>query len=221
MTMTTQQAGTPQTKHIPLGATLQSARETMRLERKDAAAQLRLNESVIEMIENNSFPPSMPQIFVRGYIRSYGKLLQLPEDMIQAGLEPIKPPVIASLEPVVPSSINQIDIKRNYRGVMKIASAGIALTLVALAIVWWQAHSNNEPTTQALAAPEEISAPTPANNEQANTNESALPAGISVQQANQPLIPTPPAPPVATTNLNHNKEAQVSDVPAYKRAEHN
>lgn len=219
MTMTTQLAGSP--TNLPLGAQLQSARETLRMERKDAAAQLRLNESIIEMIENNTFPNSMPQIFIRGYIRSYGKLLQLPEDVIVAGLEPIKPPV-ANTDSPLPSPVSQTESPRQYRGIMKVASAVIGLTLIILAATWWQGKGSNETTlaTQTIAAPEEQPATT---TETAaalpDQTEALLPAGISIQPPAQSLLPARPATPIVSTNLNHNtEEASVSDIPAYLKS---
>ena len=52
MTIENLQSSTGTQPPIPFGIRLQSAREAMRLERKDAAAKLRLNETVIDMMEN-------------------------------------------------------------------------------------------------------------------------------------------------------------------------
>ena len=85
---------------VPFGTRLQSAREALGIERKDAAAQLRLNEKVIVMMEKERYPTDLPVTFIRGYIRSYGKLLQIPEHEIKQAIEPIKPQPTQQVNPV-------------------------------------------------------------------------------------------------------------------------
>ena len=166
MTNITQQTSGTESGHIPLGAKLQNARESMRLDRKDAAAQLRLNENVIDMIENNSFPDTMPQIFIRGYIRSYGKLVQLSDEEVQAGLEPIKPRQV-NQETQLSMPVTQMEPLNKRKYLMPVVTAGIALTLVWLVAAWWHGHN---------AAPE-----TTAMNQLAQPEANAIPAGISAQ----------------------------------------
>lgn len=204
MTINTQQTGTNEINSIPLGAKLQSAREAQRLDRKDAAAKLRLNESVIDMIESNSFPDSMPPIFVRGYIRAYGKLLDIPEEEIASGLEPIKPkanPILAADTPVTASAIEPKALKAQY--FMKGATLVVTLTLVSLVGAWWHTRANApQPEVVALAVPAET---TPETIEPASTSP-----GISV------LLPT-----AARTNTAFNAlpaPAISADIPAGKIA---
>lgn len=242
MTNSTQLSCGAESTQIPLGAKLQSARETMRLDRKDAAAQLRLNESIIDMIETNSFPESMPPIFVRGYIRAYGRLLQIPDDIIQAGLEPIKP-IPETLAPQTPPADLPAKTSAapsmliNSKNLMKIISAGVAITLLSLVIAWWAGHST-KPALATIAR----------NNTSADTI--IMPAGISVQSTNltapvtaaaaqqttiAPLAPvnaaqgsnavnTPPAGNIAAANntavtvAGNQSTASSPAVPAYKRA---
>src|SRR3990167_3942655 len=142
MTTIIQQSSGTEARQIPIGAILQSARESMRLDRKDAAAQLRLTESVIDMIENNSFPDSMPQIFIRGYIRSYGKLLQLPDDDIRAAIEPVKPKApIQSAQAAAPAARKNEAFKSNKYLVQGL-SAGIGFVLLWLVASWWQGYTS-------------------------------------------------------------------------------
>lgn len=204
MTNSTQLSCGTESTPIPLGAKLQSARETMRLDRKDAAAQLRLNESIIDMIETNSFPESMPPIFVRGYTRAYGRLLQIPEDIIQAGLEPIKPnpPTLAPQAPPtdLPAKPSAASVMLNSsNNLMKIVSAGVAITLLSLVIAWWIGHSTksapaiiarNNPAAEAINMPAGISVQ--------STNPAAPPVTASAQQA----AIAPPAPAKAIQDNN-------------------
>ena len=168
--MTNMQITGTEPRQIPIGAKLQSARELMRLERKDAAAQLRLNENIIDMIETNSFPDDMPPIFIRGYIRSYGKLLQLADEDIQAALTPIKPKPAAP-EPQLSMPINQKESVSDHKYLMQGLSAGIALVMLWMVAVWWHGRSTLPVLDQRAAI------------EVAQATETAAPAGVSVQLA--------------------------------------
>lgn len=146
MTSETQQASA-ETTEIPFGAKLQQARESMNLDRKDAAAQLRLNEKYINMMEEDELPKEMPAIFKRGYIRAYGKLLRLSEDTIAEGLAPIH-----TDSRHIDTSINipiKVSIGKNKHKYIKHAvTAVIALTIVWLLASWWSGHNSKISTTQ-------------------------------------------------------------------------
>lgn len=141
MTMNTQQS---ETSHMSLGAKLQSAREAIGMDRKDAAAQLRLGENVIDMIERNEFPDSMPPIFIRGYTRAYAKLLHLSDEVILAGLEPLKPRKV-NHEANLAMPVTQMEPRRKGGGAMKGITTAIVLTMMWLVGSWW--HSHSSPTT--------------------------------------------------------------------------
>jgi cytoskeletal protein RodZ len=67
------------------GVHLRQARESRRLTQHDVALQLRLSSQVIDAIENDDYKKLPGQIFVRGYLRAYARLVHLPEeDIIQA-----------------------------------------------------------------------------------------------------------------------------------------
>lgn len=192
MTNMTQQTSGTESRQIPIGAKLQSARESMNLDRKDAAAQLRLNENVIDMIENNSFPDDMPHLFIRGYIRSYGKLLQLSDEEIQACLAPLQPkPAAQEAEPQAaakPAPVAAEPVKSS-RALKATLSAGIGIALVSLAVVWWQgqpASVASQPIAlQAAEQPE---------------RHAALPAGVSIKAPGSNVANPYLAPEVASAN---------------------
>src|SRR5579862_9441542 len=99
MSNETPQTNTTEPKQLSFGDRLKSTRESKGLERKDAAAQLRLSEKIIAMMEYERYPADMPTTFIKGYIRAYGKLLQLPENEVKKAIAPIKarPNVTSSL----------------------------------------------------------------------------------------------------------------------------
>lgn len=194
--MTNMQITGTETRQIPIGTQLQNARELMRLDRKDAAAQLRLNENVIDMIETNSFPDDMPPIFIRGYIRSYGKLVQLPDEDIQAALAPIKPKP-ATPEPQLSMPIAQKENVSGHKYIMQGLSAGIALVMLWMVAVWWHGRS-------ALPVLEQ-----PAAIEVAQAADTVAPAGVSVQLARP--VNTMPTELPAPKEIAANNEADPED----------
>jgi cytoskeleton protein RodZ len=83
------------------GVHLRQAREARRLGQQDVALQLRLGRHVIDAIENDDYRKLPGQIFVRGYLRAYARLLDLSEeeiiqafnhlDVAQSELAPLTP----------------------------------------------------------------------------------------------------------------------------------
>src|SRR5689334_12090930 len=83
-------------KKTGLGARLKAARETMQLTEKEAATRLHLNTNIISIIENENFANGPPATFIRGYLRSYARLLNISENEIKLTLQ--------ELESAMPSS---------------------------------------------------------------------------------------------------------------------
>src|SRR3990167_7733460 len=144
MSMTNEtQAPTTNSKLIPFGLRLKSAREALGLERKDAAAQLRLKEKVIIMLEKDRYPSDLPVTFIRGYMRAYGKLLQIPEYEIKKAIEPIQQKYSSEIPILKPlASVTS----GNY--LMQLFTYLILFTLIGLVGTWWYTHSNLPTTDQ-------------------------------------------------------------------------
>lgn len=87
-------ASTPQT----FGNRLKTAREDLRLDLKDVASQLRLRVGIIEMLEKEMYSDDMPITFLRGYLRSYAKFLEIPDNELNSALsvEPFQPKHVKS-----------------------------------------------------------------------------------------------------------------------------
>lgn len=125
-------------KSISYGAKLKAAREAIGLEQKDIAAQLRLGERIIDMLESGHYALDIPITFIRGYIRSYSKLLQIPEAEIAAALEPIQPtqaPQEASSIAKQPASLI------NSHHYMQFSTYAIVATLAGMLGLWWYNHT--------------------------------------------------------------------------------
>lgn len=125
-------------KPIPFGQKLKSTREELGIERKDAAQQLRLSEKIIIMMEKDRYPPDLPVTFIRGYLRAYGKLLQIPDFEIKKAIEPIKNKSYSSeykpnLKPL-PLPVTS----GNY--MIQLFTYLVIFTMLGLVATWWYRH---------------------------------------------------------------------------------
>ncbi len=136
MTNEAQQPTAAEEKRAPFGKRLKSKRESLGLERKDAAAQLRLNEKIIIMMENDKYSPNLPITFVRGYLRSYAKFLQIPEFEVNQALAPIKQK-IESAYPVIKPIASTAPAGSYF---MSVFTYLVVFTLVGLVGTWWYRH---------------------------------------------------------------------------------
>jgi len=74
------------------GGKLKSKRETMGLSLQEAAARLHLSPRFITLLENENLQTcTLPPIYLRGYLRSYSRLLGIPENEIASVLETLNP----------------------------------------------------------------------------------------------------------------------------------
>lgn len=78
---------TPQERETPLaeiGYRLSEARKALNLSQRSVAEQLRLKVSTVRELEDGLNPLDLAPTFIKGYIRSYAKLVQVPEDELIA-----------------------------------------------------------------------------------------------------------------------------------------
>ncbi len=67
-----------------VGRRLREAREALNLSQQVVADELRLKVTTVRELEEGLNPLGLAPTFIRGYVRSYAKLLQLPEEEILA-----------------------------------------------------------------------------------------------------------------------------------------
>lgn len=142
-------------KSTPFGLRLQSARESLGLESKDAAAQLRLNEKIILMMETDCYSSDLPPTFLRGYIRAYGKLLQIPDHEIKQAIEPIQHN--PTPQPMAPAKETSPVTSGHY--FVQLFTYLIITTLIGLVGIWWYTHSSSASAPLAIATEKQISIP--------------------------------------------------------------
>jgi len=125
---------------VSCGELLAKTRQAKGLSEKDIAKELRINASVIEMIECNDFEAIGASVFVKGYLRQYANLLDLSEDLLL-------------------DSYNQINPDKNSAPTPKLILM-IIFSLLTLFLVWLLVSSvlKKEPAVNQVTSIENIEA---------------------------------------------------------------
>lgn len=169
------------------GRLIAVAREAHSLGPADLAARLRLDTKVVKAIERDDFENLPAPMFVKGYIRSIAKELDLDADKILAAYAShasLDPPGLADFSSRAP---DQIGINST---VIKAVTYGLVALLIVMIALWWRATppSGTEHSPSA-ADSESVSAAVP------------LPYSFDVVEhddTNWRSPPPPVAPPEAT-----------------------
>jgi cytoskeleton protein RodZ len=187
------------------GARFKAAREAMHLTEKDAAARLHLKPHLIGIIETERFENGPPPIFMRGYIRSYARLLNMPEKEVTQALSQLnlENPATSTPTPMVRKRISNHNNSNTGW-----STSLVVLVLVGLVGMWWNTHSRNSSKESALAPANQIVAPVANNTAQ------------TIDNSNLPQTPADPTPKellnsqTAALIAPNNPAAPVTAVPA-------
>ncbi len=74
-----------QNEALTTGARLRNAREQLGLSQQAVAERLCLKVSTVRDIEEDKAPADLASTFLRGYIRSYARLVHIPEEELLPG----------------------------------------------------------------------------------------------------------------------------------------
>lgn len=122
------------------GARLRKAREAQGLDQARVAAQLHLNEVMIEAMELDDFDALPGAVFIQGYLRNYARLLGLPESEILATYQRLRPvehrEKVSTKGPKGPQKLKQ-EVHSSH-GLVRLTTWLIILGLAALLFLWWQ-----------------------------------------------------------------------------------
>lgn len=141
------------------GVRLRNAREQLGLSQQAVAERLCLKVSTVRDIEDDKAPADLASTFLRGYIRSYARLVHIPEEELLPGLEkqaPIRPGKVA---PMQSFSLGKRRKKRD--GWLMTFTWLILFVVVGLTGAWWwQNHKaqQEEITTMADQSTAELNA---------------------------------------------------------------
>ncbi|GMR20508.1 MAG: cytoskeleton protein RodZ [Gammaproteobacteria bacterium] len=129
------------------GASLVQAREAAGLTRQQAAEKLHLSVQQVGALDENRFEDLPGATYVKGYIRNYASLLNIPSDDLIAAYEE------CCGEPEVPelSSLAQPQQMTSGDQTMKLATLAVVAVVIGLALTWWL---NRE---QPVVSPQQLS----------------------------------------------------------------
>ncbi|EHJ7485193.1 cytoskeleton protein RodZ [Salmonella enterica] len=141
------------------GVRLRNAREQLGLSQQAVAERLCLKVSTVRDIEEDKAPSDLASTFLRGYIRSYARLVHVPEEELLPGLEKQAPLRSAKVAPMQSFSLGKRRKKRD--GWLMSFTWLVLFVVVGLTGAWWwQNHKaqQEEITTMADQSTAELSA---------------------------------------------------------------
>ena len=174
------------------GEMLRTAREQKNWTQRDIAERLRLRLQIIELLEDDDYDSFASATFIRGYLRSYSRILELDEETVFKAYQ--------QLGYNEPTTINMQSFSRrrareeNDSRLMMITYI-VILAVLGLAILWWVQQPDfsldNLTGSNDSAATEQLEATTPELDEAASlaAQRAAQNTDTSVEPADeQPLL---------------------------------
>jgi len=169
------------------GRALAAAREARGLSQADVATQLRLHARQVKAIEEEDLAALPEGAFVRGYVRNYARLVDLPAEpllsLLSARLKPADP--LHSQGGAAPISPLQRAPREPLSGRIVIAGALVALLILA-AFGWWAMRANEQTRVSAMPAAAPVASPAPETPSTVAGRDSspAAPAGNATEPSN-------------------------------------
>jgi cytoskeleton protein RodZ len=149
----------------------------------DVSRQLNLGKPIITALETGDMDALPPAAFVRGYLRSYAKLLELDVDMLLGLLDGagVSDPDIT---PVTVLSSQRV----SSDPLMRWMSVAVFFVLAVMVVIWWQTKNGVEQPASVQPAAEVVQQPTQSQEMLALQDEAA-----SAQRNDQPEVVPPQA----------------------------
>lgn len=124
-----------QNEALTTGARLRNAREQLGLSQQAVAERLCLKVSTVRDIEEDKAPADLASTFLRGYIRSYARLVHIPEEELLPGLEKQAPLRAAKVAPMQSFSLGKRRKKRD--GWLMTFTWLVLFVVIGLSGAWW------------------------------------------------------------------------------------
>jgi cytoskeleton protein RodZ len=171
------------------GVRLRNAREQLGLSQQAVAERLCLKVSTVRDIEEDKAPAELASTFLRGYIRSYAKLVHIPEEELLPMMEKQAPVRAAKVAPMQSFSLGKRRKKRDG-WLMSFTWLVLFVVIGLTGAWWWQNHKaqQEEITTMADQSSAELnnSAGEGAQSIPLNTDTSATASETPAATANTP-----------------------------------
>lgn len=182
---------------LSTGVRLRNAREQLGLSQQAVAERLCLKVSTVRDIEEDKAPAELASTFLRGYIRSYAKLVHIPEEELLPMMEKQAPVRAAKVAPMQCFSLGKRRKKRDG-WLMSFTWLVLFVVIGLTGAWWWQNHK---------AQQEEIT--TMADQSSAELNNSAGEGAQSIP-LNTDTSATASETPAATANTLDTTTAQTA-----------
>lgn len=141
-----------------VGEQLRLAREAAQLSLDEVAHALKFSPRQIESLEADNFAALPGATIVRGFVRSYARLLKLDADALLQQLEPVMPSMPAEVRP--PENMGVASQPRGVRELSPLVTVALVLLLAAVMLVLWHFFGPAVPQTQTTTAmPEQAATP--------------------------------------------------------------
>ncbi len=176
------------------GTRLRNAREQLGLSQQAVAERLCLKVSTVRDIEDDKAPASLASTFLRGYIRSYARLVHIPEEELLPILAKEVPVRVAKMAPMQNMSLGKRRKKRDG-WLMSFTWLVLFVVIGLTGAWWWQNHK---------AQQEEISTMADQSSAELNANDSSntqnVPLDTSGAQSQAPDATADNSQPAADAN---------------------
>lgn len=177
------------------GERLRVAREELGLSQQAVAERLCLKVSTVRDIEDDKAPAELASTFLRGYIRSYARLVRIPEEELLPMMEKQAPIRAAKVAPMQSFSLGKRRKKRDG-WLMSVTWLVLFVVIGLTGAWWWQNHKaqQEEISTMADQSSAELSASNSNSQSVPLTTSDSSTADTSAQQPVQTPAASQPAP---------------------------
>jgi cytoskeleton protein RodZ len=165
------------------GARLRNAREQLGLSQQAVAERLCLKVSTVRDLEDDKAPAELASTFLRGYIRSYARLVHIPEEELLPILEKEVPVRAAKMAPMQNMSLGKRRKKRDG-WLMSFTWLVLFVVIGLTGAWWWQNHKAQQEEISTMA--DQSSAELNTNGTNDNSNSQNVPLDTSGAQDQAP-----------------------------------
>ncbi|MDP1525120.1 MAG: DUF4115 domain-containing protein [Rhodocyclaceae bacterium] len=182
-------ADAPVVQQASVGQQLRAARLEAKLSITDVAQTLKFSPRQIELLELDDHAALPGMTIVRGFVRSYSRLLKLDTDALLKMLDAASPVVMADVRP--PDNMGLAGVEGDRQQVGPLASLAIVVLLAALMLAGWHFFGPKPVTSNhpvAASAPATIT-PMPVVSPQPAQPDAAL--GVAPSTASEQAVAAP------------------------------
>ncbi|MGR7284775.1 cytoskeleton protein RodZ [Klebsiella aerogenes] len=193
------------------GARLRNAREQLGLSQQAVAERLCLKVSTVRDIEEDKAPADLASTFLRGYIRSYARLVHIPEEELLPMMAKQAPIRAAKVAPMHSFSLGKRRKKRD--GWLMSFTWLILFVVIGLSGAWWwQDHkaqqeeitSMADQSTSDLNSSDSGSQSIPLDTSSANNAPDTTAANANSAPVDTSTAPAPSAPAATPAPVDNN-----------------